>query len=240
MAWSIFTDGGGKGAALTWAQTLLTKIGAPVNADTTQVVYDWEVSEGGGGKYNPLNQGPVPGHTELASTGSQYGGGAADYTSWDAGLTGAADYLNMSNYVQIKQALIAGDAAAARSAIVASPWASSHYGNGASFSTEPPPGQGTSLPGVTDASFTSGVAGALSTFNPFSWLADTLTGGNFRDLSERAALIILGGIVVTIGLIQFTKTGQKIANAGQSEITSQTGGIGSIGKKGGSGGKATA
>lgn len=85
MAWSIFKEGGGKGTAQAWAQSLLQAIGAPVTPSNTQVIYDWEVSEGGGGKYNPLNQGPVPGHPELTTTGSQFGGGAADYKSYSAG-----------------------------------------------------------------------------------------------------------------------------------------------------------
>src|SRR5271166_362077 len=98
MAWSIFTDGGGSGAAVTWAQDLLTAIGAPLSAGNVQFVYDWEESEGGGGKYNPLNQGDVSGQPNLTSTGSQYGGGAADFVSWQAGITGAAAYLNMANF----------------------------------------------------------------------------------------------------------------------------------------------
>ena len=56
MAWSIFSDGGGPGAAVTWAQDLLGQIGAPQSTANEQVIYDWEVSEGGGGRYNPLNQ----------------------------------------------------------------------------------------------------------------------------------------------------------------------------------------
>ena len=148
MAWSIFTQGGGKGAAVTWANDLLDAIGAPKSSGNVQVIYDWEVSEGGGGKYNPLNQGPVPGHPELTTTGSQYGGGAADYASWSAGLQGAAAYLNMSNFRAIKNALVSGNSSAARNAIINSPWAASHYGHGSSFSNEAVPGTATALPGI--------------------------------------------------------------------------------------------
>src|SRR6266498_3794003 len=117
MAWSIFTQGGGKGAAVTWANDLLDAIGAPKSPGNVQVIYDWEVSEGGGGKYNPLNQGPVPGHPELTTTGSQYGGGASDYASWQAGLQGAADYLRMPNFAGIADNLRAGRAQEARTAL---------------------------------------------------------------------------------------------------------------------------
>jgi hypothetical protein len=162
MPWSIFREGGGQGAARTWAQDLLHAVGAPDTPQTEQFIYDWEVSEGGGGKYNPLNQGPVPGHPELTTTGSQYGGGAADYANWQAGIQGSVDYLNMSNYTAVKQALMAGNGPAARSALIASPWAASHYGGGSAFSNAPLPGQATALPpvggDVTTASNASGVS----------------------------------------------------------------------------------
>src|SRR5581483_2280122 len=128
MAWSIFKQGGGKGAAVTWANDLLDAIGAPKSAGNVKVIYDWEVSEGGGGRYNPLNQGPVPGHPELTTTGSQYGGGAADYASPAAGIQGAADYLNMPAYAGVLAGLRAGDYSAAQQALIASPWAGGHYG----------------------------------------------------------------------------------------------------------------
>lgn len=130
--WSIFSNGG-NAAAQTWAQDLLSKMGAPATPANLKMVYDWEKSEGGGGKFNPLNQGPVPGHPEL-SGGSQYGGGAASYVSYDAGLQGAVDYLNMPNYTQVRADLMAGQGDAAAQALWASPWAESHYGNGANWS----------------------------------------------------------------------------------------------------------
>lgn len=134
MAWSIFTDGGGDSAAVVWAASLLTAINAPLTTENLKFVYDWEKSEGGGGKNNPLNQGPVPGQASLTSTGQQFGGGAADYVSPQAGISGAQAYLNMANFVPIRNALQANDANKARSALIASPWASSHYNGGANFS----------------------------------------------------------------------------------------------------------
>src|ERR1700692_9133 len=98
MAWSIFSDGGGKPAASAWGNTLLKQMGLPATPANQQFLYQWQVAEGGGGKNNPLNQGPVPGQPGLTTTGSQYGGGAADYASIAAGLQGAADYLKMPAY----------------------------------------------------------------------------------------------------------------------------------------------
>lgn len=213
MAWSIFTDGGGKGTAQAWAQSLLQAIGAPVTPATTQVVYDWEVSEGGGGQYNPLNQGPVPGHPEL--TISSRGGGSADYKSYAAGLQGAADYLSMSNFQAIKKALVAGNADAARAAIIASPWAGSHYGNGSAFSTEPLPGQTTALPGITNANFHHGagdVAGVISDglFVGFiKGLMSTFGITDIKDLAERAALLIVGFWILLIGIIKVSGTEER-------------------------------
>jgi hypothetical protein len=155
VAWSIFntSQGGGDSVAARWAVELLKKIGAPLSAGNEQFVYDWEVSEGGGGKYNPLNQGPVPGDPALTSTGPQYGGGAADFVSWEAGLEGAADYLSFSNFQQIKADLVAGHPAEARAALIASPWAGSHYGGGSAFSDSPFPGRVASvLPGTSGGS----------------------------------------------------------------------------------------
>lgn len=215
MAWSIFTQGGGKGAAQTWATDLLSQLGAPQTPANVQVVYDWEVSEGGGGKYNPLNQGPVPGHPELTTTGSQYGGGAADYASWNAGLQGAVDYLNMSNFASIKKALMAGDSAGARSAIIASPWAASHYGSGSAFSNEPLPGQATALPGYTPGpSSTSSVVPASVAGSFLNGLAGALGAPNVKDLAQRASLILLGAVLVVVGLLRFTGSDKKIIKAG--------------------------
>lgn len=139
MAWSIFDLPNGDQVATAWAVNLLLAIGAPTSLGNITFVYQWEKSEGGGGMYNPLNQGPVPGDSNLTTTGSQYGGGAADYASWEDGLAGAVAYLDMPNFASVKQALVNNDYMAARQALWASPWAASHYGNGANWSSEAAP-----------------------------------------------------------------------------------------------------
>jgi hypothetical protein len=145
MSWSIFSDGGGSGAALTWAQQLLEALGAPLSQSNITFVYQWEESEGGGGVYNPLNQGVVPGNSSLTNSGNQYGGGAANYISWEAGIQGAVDYLHMSNYTGVYAALKAGNGQQAQQALFSSPWASSHYGYGSEWSSATPPSTGTAL-----------------------------------------------------------------------------------------------
>jgi hypothetical protein len=151
MPWSIFTDGGGPEVAVGWAQQALRQIGAPVTPGNVQFMYDWEKSEGGGGKYNPLNMGPVPGQPTLTTTGQQFGGGAADYASWQAGLQGFNAYMNMSNYTAVRDALIANKPQAARAALIASPWASSHYGWGTKWNNDPVPGGSPILPPATSS-----------------------------------------------------------------------------------------
>ncbi len=217
MPWSIFTQGGGQGAALTWARDLLRKIGAPLSTGNQQFVYDWETSEGGGGRFNPLNQGPVPGHPELTTTGSQFGGGAADYASWAAGLTGAADYLAMGNSTAIADNLRAGRPQAARAALIASPWAASHYGGGSGFSDAPLPGRATALPPAGDAGG-GGTAPGLN-LNPLDGfgIPAVLTAEATALLKEAVLVgpLILGGAaLIVLGLARATGADKKIRAAG--------------------------
>lgn len=178
MAWSIFSDGGGDGAALTWARQFLQALGVPLTGSNVTFVYQWEKSEGSGGKYNPLNQGPVPGNSSLTSTGQQYGGGAADFVSWAAGIQGAVDYLHMSNYTEVYNALKAGDGNAAMHALWNSRWASSHYGYGASWSPATPPSGGTAL--------TGGSLGSIAeTLTPYAATQNVVATVDPKELAQQ-------------------------------------------------------
>lgn len=199
MPWSIFSDGGGAGAAATWAIDLLKKIGAPLTPGNEQFVFDWETSEGGGGRFNPLNQGTDPLNSSLTTTGNQFGGGAADYSSWAAGLQGAADYLTLPNFTAIASDLKANNPVQARADLIASPWAASHYSGGGSFSQSPLPGKTSALPGATPAassSSDSGITGALTTF------VKDIEGGFVL-----VPLVLVGGGLIVFGAIRMT--GQK-------------------------------
>jgi hypothetical protein len=218
MPWSIFTDGGGDGAAVTWAQDLEKILGVPTTPANTQFIYDWEKAEGGGGKYNPLNQGPVPNHPELTSTGQQYGGGAADFVSWQAGLQGAAAYINMPAYSGIKQALQQSNYGAAKSALVASPWAASHYNGGANFPNTPPPGAAQLAPGGGDVTASGGSGSPGFNFlNPATWLP--AIEKPLADILERGALIVFGAMLIIVGLIRFTAAGNRIRDNMQKPVT---------------------
>ena len=229
MAWSIFREGGGKGAAVTWAQDLQKNLGIQVNATDTQFIYDWELAEGGGGKFNPLNQGPVPGHPELTSTGQQFGGGAADFVSWQAGLTGSVDYLHMPNFQGILKGLQDKNYGEAKSALVASPWAASHYGGGANFPNTPAPGASQLASGggnvggkVQNATLTSfpnplNIPGdVLKALNPIKWIEDAF-GNTFKEIAMRLGLILLGGIVIVVGIIVLVKTDSSSSTADMAD-----------------------
>lgn len=160
MAWSIFREGGGDNVAVAWAQQLLTKLNVPVTPGNTEFIYQWEKSEGGGGKFNPLNTGGVYGHPELTTTGEQYGGGANDFASWDAGLIGSAINIQTpgpDNYPAIIQALKNNDPAGARRALWNSGWAASHYGYGSNWSNAALPGNTGNV--VPPSFFTGGATG---------------------------------------------------------------------------------
>jgi len=214
MPWSIFQQGGGPGSAVTWAEEEEQALGIPVNATDTQFFYDWEVSEGGGGLYNPLNQGPVPGDPSLTSTGPQFGGGAADFVSWDAGLQGASDYIHMPAYAGVLKGLQDQDYQEAATALWDSPWAGSHYGYGAAWSTATPPGA-TPLPvsltdiqpppgggGVTTPnSGNDGTTTDASSSSDSSGILGKLIGlTNPQDTMERLGLILLGGALILLGV----------------------------------------
>lgn len=149
MAWSIFKQGGGDSVAVGWAHQFLKLLGAPESPGNVEFIYQWEKSEGDGGKFNPLNTGPVLQHPEWTTTGEQFGGGAADYASWEAGQLGSAYFLEhyqQATYSKILSALRANDPVSAREALWASPWAESHYGYGSNWSNATVPGGGFVLP----------------------------------------------------------------------------------------------
>jgi hypothetical protein len=216
MAWSIFSQGGGDAYAVGWANQLLTLLGAPVTPGNSTFVYQWEKAEGGGGAYNPLNTGSVYGHPELTTTGSQYGGGANDFASWSAGLTGTADNLNTpgpDNYPAIVAALKANDPAGARQALFNSGWAASHYGYGANWPNVGLPGatpvdfttaplSTTVTPGATTGTSNTCLIGFSSpNVNPIHiWPFNGSTSGSYCVISKSQARAVVGTFLLGAGL----------------------------------------
>jgi hypothetical protein len=219
VAWSIFREGGGPGAAVTWARDLLKLIGAPQSLGNQQMVFDWETSEGGGGKFNPLNQGPVPGHPELTTTGSQYGGGAADFASWQAGLTGASDYLHMPAYAGILGALQANNPAGARAALIASPWAASHYGD--HLSDAPLPGKASALPPGGGGVDTGGGAGLnlnpLDGFGIPAVLSQEVSG-IVKTVAFVGPVVLAGVALIAAGVWKATSPAREKATEAAGDV----------------------
>lgn len=201
MSWSIFTQGGGDQVAVGWAHQLLKLIGAPESAGNVQFIYQWEKAEGAGGKYNPLNQGPVSGHPELTTTGSQYGGGAADFASWDAGLKGASIFLSYPQYSKVLSNLKSDNPAAAREALWASPWAASHYGYGSHWPNVAIPGGTMVLPGTLDL---AGI-GVQQASNPSNCVWFLNFGSVFSGclLSKPQARSVIGTLLLGVGGVVF-------------------------------------
>jgi hypothetical protein len=222
VPWSIFTNGGGDGAAFTWARDLLKKIGAPDSIGNEQVIFDWEKSEGGGGKFNPLNQGPVPGNPSLTTTGSQFGGGAADFASWDAGLEGAADYLAMPNFAPIEAALASNQPGTARAAIINSPWAASHYGGGSAFSDAALPGHASALAadgGSASSSSSSGSSGSGGGILGPILAPLTALDSTFKSAIIIGPLVLAAGAIGVYGFVRMTGVREK-AQAEMSDLRS--------------------
>lgn len=118
-----------------WARLVLIDGGWPLTDDNVEVILRWMRQENGPDNWwnrnNPLNNGH----------GSGGGSGLGSYDSLVTAAAMAAENLQLrSFYVDIVAALERGDDADATArAIWASPWASSHYGNGSHWSTAPVP-----------------------------------------------------------------------------------------------------
>lgn len=204
MAWSIFKEGGGPEVAVGWAHQLLQKLGAPDTPGNVEFIYQWEKAEGGGGKYNPLNQGPVAGKPWLTTTGEQYGGGAADFASWDAGLQGAYDFLHYNYYKGVLAGLMSNNPTAARSALWASPWAASHYGYGKNWPFVSIPGGTPVLPvggGVGTGGIDTTNAIDVAAMDTCAWKINGPIGFDYCVISKKQLRALAGIGLGLTGLI---------------------------------------
>lgn len=120
--------GAGLGTHAGWARSLLAADRLPVTSCNMNAVLEWEAREGGGfgnqASFNPLNVNPGPG----AGWPGHNAIGAWAFPDAATGLRYTVSTLNNGNYGGILAALRAGnDAQAVCNAIMASPWAASHY-----------------------------------------------------------------------------------------------------------------
>jgi len=123
------------GTNADWAKLVLIYGDWPLTDENVTVMLQWMREENGPDNWwnrnNPLNNGH----------GAGGGSGLGSYDSLDTAARYAADnLLKRSFYAAIVAALEDGTSAhAVAQAIWASPWASSHYGNGANWTTSPVP-----------------------------------------------------------------------------------------------------
>jgi hypothetical protein len=120
--------GGSASTPAGWARALLAADGLPQTACNFNAVTAWERAEGGGfgnqASFNPLNVNPPatagwPGHHAI---------GAWAFPDVATGLRYTVRTLNNGLYGGILAALSAGNSAQrVCDAIMASPWAASHY-----------------------------------------------------------------------------------------------------------------
>jgi hypothetical protein len=111
-----------------WAKALLAADSLPVTSCNFSAVTAWERAEGGGfgnqAAYNPLNVNPGAG----AGWPGYPATGAWAFPDAASGLRYTVATLNNGSYGGILSALRAGNSAqAVCDAIMASPWAASHY-----------------------------------------------------------------------------------------------------------------
>ncbi|WP_344751534.1 hypothetical protein [Gryllotalpicola koreensis] len=111
-----------------WAALVLQDAGLPITQNNVTVILQWMDSENSPKSWylrnNPLNNG----------LGSGGGGGFGSYANLRIAASYVAQQLDRSLFAGIHDALAADSApAVTEQAIIASPWASSHYGGGARF-----------------------------------------------------------------------------------------------------------
>ena len=111
-----------------WAKAFLAADGMPVTRCNRNAVVAWEYAEGGGfgnqAEYNVLNVNPGPG----AGWPGYNATGAWAFPDAETGLKYTVATIRNGDYQGIQDALKAGDnAQAVCNAIMASPWAASHY-----------------------------------------------------------------------------------------------------------------
>jgi hypothetical protein len=217
--WSIFT-GPKKTAPLVYAEGVLHDAGAPETPANIQFVYDWERSEGGGGVDNPLNVGPVTGYG--ATSGSQYGGGAANYASLTDSAKAVAHELHTPTYAPILAGLKRSTYRASANALFNSPWAASHYGHGKSWATTPVPQA--DLTGLTWSEM-SGLGAAYDYYKGTSHAGTKAASqGIFGPLiswvdsgAKKVALIIFGAVLIIAALVMlmhgFTNRAEDVPGA---------------------------
>ena len=218
----------------TWATALLILLKAPVTKNNVSNIQRWIASENSASSWlhtnNPLN-------TTYGRTGT----GIPAYATVITGLIATADTINQGNgaFAGIAHALRTNAPTPVfKAAVVTSPWAAGHYGNGSNFASTPLVAYATGTGGNPEG-FTGQAANALlsnlSVTQPVpsstsqvdavaSSTAGVLSSAEtvLKDLSsatfwKRVGVFVGGVVLVGGGIVLFvsiSKTGQKVIQEG--------------------------
>jgi murein DD-endopeptidase MepM/ murein hydrolase activator NlpD len=217
-----------------WAMDILAGLGNDrPTAATIAFIVEWTLAEDGGdgamSRNNPLNT-TQSGYNETATIN---GDGVKGYESRQDGLDATIRTLSYGYYVDIVAALQNNDPAAAKTALIASPWASSHYNGGAGwpvYSVQTPPpaprcpvdpcyqsggGYSADHPGV-DLGATLGQP-VYATISGVAHTSQTWPCGNGVSVTSGATMILmchLSGFAVDDGAA--VSAGDQVGAAGSS------------------------
>lgn len=208
-----------------WATQVLTDAGLPTTQNNVNNVVRWMVAEEPPSNWwnrnNPLN----------ASLGTSAADGTGSYTDLSTGALYTAKMIRQSNMSGIFNALNANaDVSAFSAAVVASPWASGHYGGNPNAIANIPVPTFTSANVAPGSAGGAGSAGGGSGFNPnapalsFPLLGTVVNQG--QELKIKGwALMIAGGFVAVVGLGVVLATLGLQSKAGRTAAEVVPGGV---------------
>jgi hypothetical protein len=112
----------------TFAEALLTAIGAPVTKMTVADIMSWETAEGGhwanSAKYNPLNTTwQLNGSSPMKNNSA----GVQSFKSWNDGITATVKTLTNGHYQQIIEELQRGGSLEFGQVVSNSPWGTNYF-----------------------------------------------------------------------------------------------------------------
>ena len=126
-----------QGTRAAWAVDVLGRLGnAAPSAATVAFLVQWsraeDASDGAFARHNPLNTTQTSG--AVVSTIND--DGVRGYASYEDGMAATLQTLSYGYYTEIVAGLLSNDPERAKRGLFNSPWASSHYGYGASWPKE--------------------------------------------------------------------------------------------------------
>ena len=110
----------------TFAEAILTRIGAPITKLNVADIMSWENAEGGawggGAAFNPLNT------TRKGYASSDFNSaGVQNYKNWGDGINATLDTLNLPAYKTVAEALINGGSQDFGTTVAATPWGTAPF-----------------------------------------------------------------------------------------------------------------